>query len=222
MQDFNNPINRGKPLQILNGAIPISEYCVIDLSDSNEELQAVNISNPEECQSYIEKVLTKNKAKVAYGGYLEHRELYSASNLFAGKEKRNIHLGIDFWCSTGTKVVTPLDGKVHSFANNSTIGDYGPTIILEHENQGFTFYTLYGHLSVESLSGLFVGKEFKKGQPLATLGETKINVNYAPHLHFQLIMDIENHFGDYPGVCSTSDLKFFKQNCPDPNFLLQL
>jgi len=148
--------------------------------------------------------------------------LYLSADRFSMGEYRSIHLGIDFWCTAGTKVLTPIKGIVHSFKNNADSGNYGPTIILKHMVKDVTFYSLYGHLSLESLEDLYIGKQFDKGILLATLGDTPINVNYAPHLHFQLIADIGNFEGDYPGVCSDSDLSFYQNNCPDPNLLLRL
>jgi hypothetical protein len=41
-------------------------------------------------------------------------------------------------------------------------------------------------------------------------------------LHFQIIEEISNTFGDYPGVCSKSDLDYYLKNCPDPNLLLKI
>ncbi|MNX43456.1 hypothetical protein D3C86_739100 [compost metagenome] len=118
--------------------------------------------------------------------------------------------------------MAPLDGKVHSFKNNIGLGDYGPTIILEHEVENEKFYTLYGHLSLESIKDLNVGKQFKKGEQIATLGNAAVNGDYAPHVHFQIIQDIEDYWGDYPGVCNSNDLNFYIENCPDPNLLLKI
>lgn len=186
----------------------------------NEDLRTINLSDAEACQTYVISVLTRKKGKVAYGGYLEQRNLYGNSERFQGSNPRNIHLGVDFWCDAGIKVLAPLDGVVHSFANNADFGNYGPTIVLTHELNGNRFYTLYGHLSLNSLEGLYPGKVVEKGDTLAELGTSDINVGYAPHLHFQLIHDIGNYQGDYPGVCSKSDLEYFRHNCPDPNLLL--
>ena len=206
------------PLLLLDHSIPKTAYCPLDLSDTNPDLINRNIADPKVCQEYIDAVLENNGAKVAYGGYLERRMLY-ASERFSKGTVRNIHLGVDFWCEAGTKVVTPLEGTVHSYKNNDDSGNYGPTIVLEHRGARGTFYTLYGHLSLESLKGLYKGKRFAKGSTLATLGETTINVNYAPHLHFQVIIDLEDFEGDYPGVCSEENLNFFAQNCPNPKVL---
>lgn len=208
------------PIPILNKEISITEYCPIDFSITNEELKGFNITNAEECQQYIDGVLKRQNAKVAYGGYLEQRNLYGTSARFQGEQPRNIHLGMDFWCASGTSVMAPLDGKVHSFANNSDDGNYGPTIILEHQNPVSTFYTLYGHLSLESIVGLNPGQYITKGDAFAFLGAPEINVGYAPHLHFQLIIDMGKYQGDYPGVCSSNEILYYSKNCPNPNLLL--
>jgi hypothetical protein len=59
---------------------------------------------------------------------------------------------------SNSPVYAPLDGRVHSFNNNTAHLDYGPAIILEHQTDGGErFYTLFGHLSPDSLEGLTVG-----------------------------------------------------------------
>ncbi|MFS4456275.1 peptidoglycan DD-metalloendopeptidase family protein [Maribacter sp. 2304DJ31-5] len=211
------------PVPILDNAIPINAYVPIDLSVSNPEIKERNIADPADCQAYIDTVLMAEKGRVAYGGYLEKRNLYVNKHNFSDKTSpRNIHLGMDFWCEAGTKVITPMDGVVHSYKNNTTLGDYGPTIVLEHRLESYTFHTLYGHLSVESLDELYIGKKFKAGSTLARLGAPSINVNYASHLHFQIIRDMESNFGDYPGVCSNETFDFYLKNCPDPDILLKI
>lgn len=212
------------PILVLDPQLPLHAYTPLDLSMGNTEIEELAITNPDVCQRYIDTVLQRSKALVAYGGYLEVRNLYNDKDAFTGsrEELRNIHLGIDFWCPAGTAVLVPIQGRVHSFRNNSTPGDYGPAIILEHSLGERVFYTLYGHLSLASLDGLYKGKVFKKGEQLATLGTPDINVHYAPHLHFQIILDLQGHVGDYPGVATQKTLAFFKKNCPDPNLLLKI
>ena len=211
-------------ISILDSDIAIDAYVPINLSKSNSELIGLEITNYHICQTYIDKILKARNGKVAYGGYLEERNLYSDKVSFTsdGNHIRNVHLGIDFWCSAETMVKVPLTGKVHSFKNNNIIGDYGPTIVLEHVLDDETFYTLYGHLTLDSLDGLFIGKEFTSGETLGRLGTPDINVNYAPHLHFQIIRDLEGKQGDYPGVCAKEQISFYQENCPDPNVLLKL
>lgn len=212
------------PLPIIDQSIEIRSYTRLDLSVFNTELSGIDITEPDLCQAYISSQLAKNKAEIAYGGYLEERNLYKNSPYFSenGEEKRNIHLGLDLWAAAETAVLAPLDGIVHSFRDNKTRGDYGPTMILEHHLEEMVFYTLYGHLSKESLEHLYPLKQIKQGQALAKLGNPEENGHYAPHLHFQIILNIGNYYGDYPGVCSRSTLDHYRSNCPNPNILLKI
>ena len=213
-----------KDVKVIDNTIPYSQYTPLDLSPCNAELNQLNISDATVFETYIEQLLAKNKASVAYGGYNEVRNLYKRSTAFndLNTEEHNTHIVLDLWIKAGTPVLAALDGKVHSFQYNNNLGDYGPTIILEHELENHIFYTLYGHLSLESIANLKVGDYFTKGQQLATLGDAKVNGDYAPHLHFQIIKKIEYNLGDYPGVCSKNKLPFYLENCPNPNLLLNI
>ena len=77
-------------------------------------------------------------------------------------------------------------------------------------------------MSLESIKNLKIGQLVSKGEQIATLGEATVNGDYASHLHFQVIHDLEGKSGDYPGVCNEKNLSFYKQNCPDPNLLLKI
>ena len=211
---------------VIDASYSKMDYVPLDLSKDNVELLDVDVSSSDDLGVYINEHIKKNNAQVAFGGYLETRGIYQRSTYFNEKinalDERNIHLGVDIWAESETGVLAALDGEIHSFNNNLNHGDYGPTIILKHRIDKFTFYTLYGHLSLASLSGLKVGKEFKKGERIAGLGTAEVNGDYPPHLHFQIILDIENYIGDYPGVSSMNTLEFYQNNCPDPDLLLGL
>ena len=155
--------------------------------------------------------LKKSNYSFGIGKYFEERTIYDHSNVFSGNERRIVHLGIDLWIEKGTEVLVPITGKIHSFKNNIGIGDYGPTIILEHILEGIKFYTLYGHLSLESLNNLKIGQKFEKGSTLAKIGNFPTNGNWPAHLHFQIIKDIQHYKGDYPGVSNKIDLEFYKR-----------
>lgn len=157
------------------------------------------------------------------GGYDEERTIY-AGPAFAGlEEPRTVHMAIDVAAPAGTEVFAPLAGIVHSFRDNAAPFDYGPTLILEHAvTAGLTVWSLYGHLSRESLSGLCEGKVFAAGERIATLGASEVNGNWPPHLHFQLILDIGEWRGDFPGVFRKSERDHWRLICPDPRPLLGL
>lgn len=209
------------PLPLMHVPFEKDIYLQVDLSVSNSEL-GDSVRDPEACQAYLDKQLRQNKAEIAYGGYLEKRALYSSFVHFKdpSAEERDIHLGVDFWAPEGSPVFVPMEGRVHSWANQQRVGDYGPVIILEHQYGPEKIYTLYGHLSPLNLKGLKKGQVFRQGQVLAHLGGAEVNGGYAAHLHFQLILDPGNYKGDYPGVCSVSSLDFYRQNCPDPLIFL--
>lgn len=211
-------------IKVIDDSIPYSQYTPIDLSVSNPELSQIDLKNPNDFENFIENYLFKNKAKVAFGGYNEVRNLYKKTSLFNDEQadERNIHIGMDLWIKAGTPVLAALDGIVYGFDYNAGTGNYGPTIILEHSLENQTFYTLYGHLSVESIEDIEVGALFKKGQQLATLGDSTVNGGYSPHLHFQIIKNIGKNLSDYPGVCNQKDLEYYLENCPNPNLLLKI
>ena len=212
-------------LHVLHPSIPKLDYIHLDLSATNKSLQSVDASSSEKLETYINNQIVSNKAKVAFGGYIETRNIYQRSNYFKDSNpetERNIHLGLDLWLAADSLIYAPLNGVVHSYKNNTNFGDYGPTIILEHNINSVIFYTLYGHLSLSSIDHIKVGQEFKQGEQIATLGVTSVNGDYPPHLHFQIIRDMQDYVGDYPGVCSQQDLEFYRNNCPDPNLLLHL
>ncbi|WP_040282827.1 peptidoglycan DD-metalloendopeptidase family protein [Psychroserpens damuponensis] len=212
-------------LFVLNPSIAKSEYIILDLSITNTTLNTLNVSSSETLEHYIHSHKQNHSAKVAFGGYLETRNIYQRSTYFKNTDpetERNIHLGVDLWIAAETPILTPLDAEVHSFKNNTNHGDYGPTIILKHTVEHQEFFTLYGHLSLASIQNLKVGQTFKKGEQIATLGDASVNGDYAPHLHFQIIKDLQGYVGDYPGVCSKKDLEFYRENCLDPELLLRL
>ncbi len=185
---------------------------------------------------YINQQLAGAGARYGIGGYAEHRTVYSRSRLFSSSEisphgqiksatldePRRLHLGIDIWGKPHTAVMAPYDGLVHSFAYNDAFGDYGATIILTHQLQEQSFYTLYGHLSLNSIKNLQEGERIRQGDIFAEFGMPSENGQWPPHLHFQVIHDLQGWKGDYPGVCKFSEKEKWLNNCPDPDLVLQM
>lgn len=217
-------LSKVKASKVISPEINFEDYIAIDFSESNIDLQNHSIENAVDYEIYIQKHLDKNNAKIAFGGYNEVRNLYKRSTVFKNNEteERNVHIGLDLWINKQATIHAALDGEIHSFQNNTSLGDYGPTLILKHEVDGFVFHTLYGHLSEESLENKKMGKKITSGEKIGTLGLPPINGDYAPHLHFQIIIDMENKMGDYPGVSSKINLEYYNQNCPNPELLLKI
>ena len=195
----------------------------LDFTASNSDLKSINLFDTEDFDRFVfNKLIAQNK-KYGIGGYLENRAIYSRSEVFATAKSdfRNIHLGIDIWSKAGASVFSPWDGKVHSFQDNIGFGNYGPTIILEHKLARKKLFSLYGHLMRKDLEKLKVGQEFKSGDLLCHVGPFPENGDWPPHLHFQLMWDLGGNWGDYPGVAAEKDLEFYRENCPDPNWVLR-
>jgi len=225
MQSFSEFINKLTLdfTPVIGGEFIQEDYAYIDLSENNLDLLKLEVASSEAFSIFIDKYIKNRKAQAAYGGYNELRTLYNRSQLFNNTEaNRNIHIGLDVWVPAFSNIISPLDGEIHSFKDNDNFGDYGPTIILQHNINGRKFHTLYGHLSRRSLDTLKIGNKVKAGDKIAELGDFAENGDYAPHLHFQVMEDMNGKIGDYPGVVKREDLDMYLKNCPDPNLLLKI
>lgn len=198
----------------------------LDFTAANKVLAGIDLKDTRTFSAYINEQLHNANARYGIGGYNEHRTVYSISKVFdadsTGEEPRRLHLGTDIWGKPNTAVMAPLDGIVHSFAFNNRFGDYGATIILSHFLEGTSFFTLYGHLSLNSIKNLQEGNHIDKGELFAEFGIPLENGSWPPHLHFQLIGDIGNWYGDYPGVCRYSEKESWLHNSPNPDLVLQM
>lgn len=192
---------------------------VLDLSAKNIQLNREVYQEGSSFEDFINHSLKVSNKPFAIGGYLENRSIYSRSKVFSsGKESfRNIHLGVDIWSRPGTPVFCPFEGRIHSFQDNMGFGNYGPTLILEHQLWDSIIYSLYGHLSRGDMDAWQAGMLVNKGTRIGHLGPLEENGCWPAHLHFQLIKEIGEYKGDYPGVCQEVDMQFFALNCPDPN-----
>jgi murein DD-endopeptidase MepM/ murein hydrolase activator NlpD len=198
---------------------------LLDFTANNTDLTHHVLNDTNKFCRYIEEKLVDAGCKYGIGGYAEHRMVYSRSTHFDStdnEEPRRLHLGIDIWGPVNTPVMAPLNGSIHSFAYNDHFGDYGATIILTHNIEGYTFYTLYGHLGLKSLKNLREGLFINQGDVFAEFGMLFENGHWPPHLHFQLIIDIQQNKGDYPGVCKYSEKGQYLDNCPDPDCILSM
>lgn len=196
----------------------------LDFSESNKELLTRDLSETRVFAKYVFNELLSENRYVGIGGYSENRVIYRTRKHFSKEENnpRCIHLGTDIWTDAGEPVYAPLDGSVHSFAFNNHYGDYGPTIILQHQLDNLSFCTLYGHLSLNSLDYLYEGKDVKGGEKIGSIGNFPVNGDWPPHLHFQIIGEIGEYNGDFPGVSSVQDQEYFLSLCPDPNLILRI
>ncbi|HSN59435.1 MAG TPA: peptidoglycan DD-metalloendopeptidase family protein, partial [Ferruginibacter sp.] len=207
------------------------KVAALDLSKHNPEITEKIYQNTDTLAAFINSKVEATQATYLVGGYNEMRDMYRRSILFDKnlpggfddvEEPRSLHLGIDVWGPAGTKVYAPLGGMVHSFAYNNHYGDYGATIILQHQIDMFNFYTLYGHLSLKDLGNIRSGQFITRGENFAHFGSEEENGNWPPHLHFQLIREMGLYEGDFPGVCKPSEAAHYLSICPNPEPVLNM
>ncbi|HVS64563.1 MAG TPA: aminotransferase class III-fold pyridoxal phosphate-dependent enzyme [Thermoanaerobaculia bacterium] len=145
-----------------------------------------------------------------------------------GGEPRTVHLGVDLFVPPGTELHAPLAGRVYSVADNARPLDYGPTLVIEHElaaddgGAPATVYTLWGHLARDTLERHRPGDPVARGAPIAEVGPIEVNGGWAPHLHVQVVLDLLDLEGDFPGVAAPSERELWLACSPDPNLLLRL
>ncbi len=199
---------------------------IFDLSVGSRELgNLLNVSDLAWFNRHIFERMQAAQSSVGIGKYNEVRQIYTSDTYKVegnnGFEWRTVHVGLDIFMEPGSSVLAPLDGIVHSFHNNAAPLDYGPSIILQHTvaDGQLTFFTLYGHLSLDSLNSLAVGQPIARGTAFAKIGNDQVNGGWPPHLHFQIITDMLAKKGDFPGVALPSQRAVRLSLSPDPNLI---
>ncbi len=201
---------------------------VLDLSVDSKSLPGdiAELTEPVLTQK-LHATLSAANATVGVGRYNEARSLYS-SPLFGEEanpiaERRTIHLGMDLFVEAGTPISAPFEAAVHAVANNTDALDYGPVVILRHNpTPDIEFFTLYGHLSTDTLAPLEIGQQIAKGKVFARVGTAHENGGWTPHLHFQIILDLLDQHTDFPGVAYASERTAWTGLSPDPNLILRI
>lgn len=212
---------------LLGEPLTNKKTAILNLSTGSPLSAKLQWMSLDEQQEYLERLLLEKKADTAVGKYAEVRSFYAAEEFrhvsIDGEEKRTIHLGIDVFAAAGTAIYAPLEGIVQHLRDNKNKLDYGPTVILKHQpKDGPVFYTLYGHLSRTCLKQLKIGQTVRSGAALAAIGDSTENGGWLPHVHFQIILDLFDFEGNYPGVALPSQQYVWTSICPDPGMMLGL
>lgn len=214
-------------LELLFPNVHKNEIHPLDLSIASDFLKnKEDFHNLKLFAEKLEELQQKVPTKIIAGGYLEKRNLYT-SDIYqrateTGIEKRDVHLGLDFWLPKNTPVHAILDGEVVCVTDDSHHKGYGGLLILKHQLNDFHFYTLYGHNTVNSVLKHPVGKRIKKGAQIAVLADASENGDWVPHLHFEIMLTLLDYTTDFPGVAFESEIEIWKSICPDPNLLFKL
>ena len=200
---------------------------LLDLSVSSTWIgHQTDFNNIDLFQFKIDQLQKEHPTKIISGGYLEPRPLYTATAYDKignyGPESRTVHLGIDFWLPTNTPVHALFDGEIAVAVNDHGDKEYGGLVVLKHKEEDLEFYTLYGHLDPASVLHYQKGDTILKGQKIGVLGDKTVNGNWAPHLHFQVMLSLLDYTTDFPGVAYANQIAVWKSLCIDPNALFHI
>jgi 4-aminobutyrate aminotransferase-like enzyme len=214
---------------VIDAGLTPPDVVPIDLSPGSLSLSDMTVLNDvDRFARWVDERMAEAGSKVGVGRYGEARLVYSEAQYLAERdwirESRTLHIGVDLFAPPGTPAYAPIDGMVHSLANNDRRQDYGPTVIVEHRPQGISepFFTLYGHLSLDSIAGLAPGQTVRRGDRIGSIGDSSVNGGWPPHLHFQVISDMLDRKGDFPGVAAPGNRALWLSLCPDPNLILRI
>ncbi len=163
----------------------------------------------------------KRRSPYGIGRYNERRPGMYQTDLFKSghDDVRDIHVGIDIAAPVGTPVHAFYDGRIYMTGINPAPGDYGGTIITEHDLGGRLIWALHGHLSHASVRAREAGESFKAGDVIGWVGDTDENGGWNPHVHFQLSW-FKPDKCDMPGTVSEKDLERALLIYPDPRLVL--
>lgn len=207
-------------------ANPENAYLLISQEDVWRELQRLNALTPRLATLRLRAACgfdpVAGAHKVARWLYAQAHSFVSVLDpAFLGAEARvtpygalgvegdsqSPHLGIDLHAVAGTRVQAPFAGRVAFVA--------GSTVVLEHDAAGQTFWTLYSHLSPDSVAALRVGQHIVGGEGFATLS------NLAK-LHLQIVTDHLGLGAAMPHVGVGADWAVWRAISPDPSGVLGL
>ncbi|HSF85600.1 MAG TPA: aminotransferase class III-fold pyridoxal phosphate-dependent enzyme [Acidimicrobiia bacterium] len=202
--------------------------CVIDWSVTAAEAVHPTVAPPMvEQVALTEETMRRNRASVGLGRYGEPRWVYAAPEFATptnrGPAARTVHLGVDLSCPVGTGVRALCAGTVERVEVEALDGGYGPVVTLRHEpSDALVFHTLYGHLDAAAVAHLSHGDVVATGETIGAVGAPPENGNWPPHLHFQLVTDLLDLDGPFPGVALPDEWEVWTSLSPSPAAALRL
>jgi len=177
-----------KPKETIYRLAKMYDVSIFDLLDFNDlhsleltpgmKLWLKDLGKSSQTKTEITQKRKKEKPKKSIISKLTKKKLFlpvkgTVTSEFGMRNGRP-HKGIDIAASTGEPIYAALDGKV-VFAG--TQRGYGNVIILEHDD---FVMTVYAHNEANLVR---LGDNVKKGQPIASVGQT--GTATGPHLHFE-------------------------------------
>ena len=193
---------------------------VFDFSSKNPKTLNYNLNNFQEFNEDIFNELKNSGKKWGIGKYLEERENILRGSINIINEKRIYHLGLDIIVPYNSVVFCPLYGYVYKLGKETQKGNYGGYLVLKHQVNNQTFYSLYGHLKTPHKVKL--GQKLVAGQELGKIGKESDSGGWFCHLHLQIITQkaMNEGYSEW-GYISKKLLPKVGEYFPNPDFLFK-
>ena len=177
-----------------------------------------DLINPYKYPKLIDRVHKEMGVAWSYGGWLENRSVIFQYTYLKNTQSW-IHLGIDINVPIGTPVLAALDGTIHSVNTDyPEEGGWGNYVILRHQIDGITFFSITGHLGKKGL--VAENQKVPRGEILGYVGKIGENGFWRPHTHFQFISQTEMQLRENPwtldGYGKAQDLSYLREHYPNP------
>ena len=114
--------------------------------------------------------------------------------------KNEFHKGIDLATSEGTNILASADGYVVEAGYDED--GFGNYVYIEHNFDGVTYYTIYGHMLDDSIV-VSDGEKVKQGDTIGVIGSS--GASTGTHLHFAITIN---------------KLSFEKEYLVDPTYVI--
>lgn len=198
------------------------EYLVFDLSIGTSEFAGIEWEDRKAIANHLVKRIKTANAKAGITRYNEARLFFNSKKYSVPNDEyeayRNVHLGMDIILEEGSKALAVLDGTVHHIIQNDPEKDLKNAVVLRHEpTEGICFFTIYGNIKTD----LQIGEKIDKNE---VIGQLVFLNNWAPHLHFQLALDLVGFDKNFPVATAAekATADFWKLVSPNPNLLLKI
>lgn len=218
----NTPV----PINICN---PLPTFASVDLNLVARKWQDECISGnhpnfpgftkPDDQETLIKRAAL-GRSRYTYGGWLEDRRVLMRETYLA-KEKKWVHLGVDFNVPEGTLVRCPKPMTIlYEGHDKNQDGGWGHRVVARAEDR--TVY-VFAHLRPDLVTEPSEGQILLAGTTIGFVGGHHENGGWWPHLHVQAINPVNSTFSGLEkvdGYCSEEDAPKMMRIFPDPIPLL--
>lgn len=208
---------------VVRPAVAKPTVLALDLTAHGPDAQAWATLDAAGAEALVDQRVAENGADFAIGLYGEDRVIYKgdAFETASPGARRTVHIGVDIFAPAHEPVHAPFSGKVAFIYDDAVPFGFGPTVLLEHAtDEGDVFWTLYGHLSRESVARLSIGQTIGVGEAFCAFGAASENGNWSPHLHFQIVTDHLGLEARMHGVGVRRHWQVWRAVSPDPSVIL--